>query len=174
MRLVAMSLTQQESADMADPFGSPVKALGRQRSRPDLKMNLPAPPSARNLSAIAGDLTPDESPLGTPFAATHEIDFSGHGLQEHLQSLLERKTGQLQLLGSMGQEILKQQQELEERIREFQDSPEDSLGDDAKAKLKELDAAMQIWEGQNEEMLRELGGKVSIFNPHPRDQKLIP
>lgn len=141
---------------MADPFGSPVKTLGRQRSRPDLKMDLPAPPSARNLSTIAGDMSPDDSPLGTP-----DIDFSGHGLQEHLQSLLERKTGQLQLLGSMGQEILKQQQELEERIRGFQDVPEDGLGDDAKAKLKELDAAMRAWEGQNEDMLRELGGKVS-------------
>lgn len=62
----------------------------------------------------------------------------------------------------MGQEILRQQQELEERIRDFKDEgmEEDAIGEETKDKLRELDEAMKAWENQNEDMMRELGGKV--------------
>jgi len=63
----------------------------------------------------------------------------------------------------MGQEILKQQQELEERIRGFEEDEEEGeeeVGESTKSKLKELDSAMRSWENQNEGMMRELGGKV--------------
>jgi hypothetical protein len=83
----------------------------------------------------------------------------GHALREHLQSLLEHKSSQLQMLGTMGQEILKQQTELEERIRGF-DVDDDEVGESTKRKLSELDEAMRTWESQNEGMVRELGGKV--------------
>lgn len=66
----------------------------------------------------------------------------------------------MQMLGTMGQEILKQQQELEERIRGFEEDDEDELGDETRERLRELDDAMRAWESQNEEMMRELGGKV--------------
>lgn len=68
------------------------------------------------------------------------------------------------MLGSMGQEILKQQQELEERIKDFEadaDDGEDEVGEATRSKLQELDNAMREWETQNEGMRRELGGKVS-------------
>lgn len=65
------------------------------------------------------------------------------------------------MLGTMGQEILKQQQELEDRIREFEhDQEDDDVNLDTKGRLEELDEAMRSWEIQNEEMMRELGGKV--------------
>jgi hypothetical protein len=66
------------------------------------------------------------------------------------------------MLGNMGQEILKQQQELEERIRGFEDAEDegDEVGEDGKERLRELDEAMKVWENQNEGMMRELGGKV--------------
>lgn len=68
------------------------------------------------------------------------------------------------MLGTMGQEILKQQQELEERIRDFEENDDgDDIGDDTKGRLRELDDAMRAWEMQNEGMMRELGGKVNIF-----------
>jgi lipase chaperone LimK len=61
----------------------------------------------------------------------------------------------------MGQEILKQQQELEERIRGFEQD-DGEVGEETTERLKELDEAMRTWEGQNEGMMRELGGKVGL------------
>jgi hypothetical protein len=63
----------------------------------------------------------------------------------------------------MGQEILKQQQELEERIRDFEEDDDEEVGQGTKTKLKELDDAMRMWESQNEDMMRELGGKVCTW-----------
>lgn len=90
-------------------------------------------------------------------------DFSGYALRQHLSSLLEQKSSQLQVLGTMGQEILKQQQELEERIRTFAEAGEEDeeIDEETKSKLQDLDEAMDEWENQNEGMMRELGGKVS-------------
>jgi hypothetical protein len=90
------------------------------------------------------------------------MDMSGFALRQHLSSLLDQKSSQLQMLGTMGQEILKQQQELEERIKAFEDEDEgeEEVGEETKSKLKDLDDAMKGWEHQNEGMMRELGGKV--------------
>jgi hypothetical protein len=86
---------------------------------------------------------------------------SSQAVRSHLQSLLEQKSSQLQMLGTMGQEILKQQTELEERIRGFEnDEDDEEVGEGTKQKLTELDEAMRTWENQNEGMMRELGGKV--------------
>jgi hypothetical protein len=88
---------------------------------------------------------------------------SGFALRQHLASLMDQKSSQLQVLGSMGQEILKQQQELEERIKDFEEEGEDDVGDEARSRLRDLDNAMKTWEDQNEGMLRELGAKVSTL-----------
>ncbi len=88
-------------------------------------------------------------------------------MRQHLASLLEQKSSQLQMLGTMGQEILKQQQELEEKIRGFEDEEgegDEEVGEITKSRLRELDEAMQNWENQNEGMMRELGGKVSLLS----------
>lgn len=74
---------------------------------------------------------------------------------------MEQKSTQLQTLGNMGQEILKQQQELEERIKDFEGEEDEEVGEETQSKLKDLDADMRSWEEQNEDMMRELGSKVS-------------
>jgi hypothetical protein len=107
------------------------------------------------------DRSPSPSRRTTP-------DITGNMLRSHLQNLLEQKSTQLQTLGTMGQEILKQQQELEERIRDFEEDDDEEVGQGTKTKLKELDDAMRMWESQNEDMMRELGGKVG---PHLRMKK---
>ncbi|ORX39731.1 hypothetical protein BD324DRAFT_606985 [Kockovaella imperatae] len=139
---------------MDDPFGSPTTStLPRQRSRPNLAHHLPAPPSSRSLASQLRD---------SPTKPSQKLEYTGHALHQHLSSLLEQKTAQLQMLGTMGQEILKQQQELEERIKGFDedDGIDEEVGEDTKVKLKDLDEAMRQWEAQNEDMMRELGGKM--------------
>jgi len=138
---------------MEDPFAGP-RAIPRQRSRPNLNHPIPAPPSSRSISKM------DRSPSPPPRPRSPEI--TTHDLREHLSSLLEQKSSQLQMLGTMGQEILKQQQELEERIRGFEEDGKDEVGEGTQDKLHELDDAMRAWESQNEGMIRELGGKVGF------------
>jgi hypothetical protein len=87
-------------------------------------------------------------------------DLDNSKLRDHLASLLEHKTAQLQTLGSMGQEILRQQQELEERIRLVEEDAEDEVGEETREKLAELEEAMQGWEMTNESMLKDLGSRV--------------
>ena len=113
---------------------------------------MPAPPSSRSINRIA------RSP--SPPSRRSSNDMTGHALRQHLSALLEQKSSQLQTLGTMGQEILKQQQELEERIRGFEEDDEEEVGFETKDKLRELDEAMRSWEDQNEIMMRDLGGKV--------------
>lgn len=136
---------------MDDPFAGPMApTMPRQRSRPNLKNPIPAPPSSRSLNKLDHSLSP-------PRRRSPEID--GYALRHHLATLLEQKSSQLQMLGTMGQEILKQQQELEERIRGFEED-EEEVGDETRERLRELEGAMSAWESQNEGMMRELGGKV--------------
>lgn len=145
---------------MDDPFSIPsVPSLPRQRSRPNLSHALPAPPSSRSLASQLGQRTPSPTRRST---SQNQADMTGFALRQHLSSLLDQKSSQLQMLGTMGQEILKQQQELEERIQAFEDEDEgdEEVGEETKSKLKDLDDAMRGWEHQNEGMMRELGGKV--------------
>ncbi|WWD10289.1 hypothetical protein V865_008424 [Kwoniella europaea PYCC6329] len=141
---------------MDDPFAAPPFGgnLPRQRSRPNLANPIPAPPSSRSIASMAR----------TPSPQKKRQEMTGQALRQHLQSLLEQKSTQLQTLGTMGQEILKQQQDLEERIREFEDadeSDEEEIREDTRERLRELDQAMRMWENQNEHMMRGLGGKSS-------------
>lgn len=88
---------------------------------------------------------------------------TGFALRQHLQTLLEQKTSQLQMLGQMGQEVLKQQMDLEKRIKVFEAEEGDSeakIGKETKSKLRDLDEAMKGWEKENDDMMRELGGRV--------------
>ena len=142
---------------MDDPFSpTPGGSIPRQRSRPNLSHPLPAPPSSRSLAAMERSPSP---PRRTRSACT------GAALRSHLQSLMEQKSTQLQTLGTMGQEILKQQQELEERIKTFEAEEEEEVGEETQSRLKDLDADMRSWEEQNEDMMRGLAAKVSSYRP---------
>ena len=149
---------------MDDPFASPARSISRQRSRPNLAIPLPALPSSRSLSnGIAGDNDEDEADIPPVPALPSRRNITGSELRQHLSALLEQKTAQLQMLGQMGQEMVKQQSELEERMRGFDETSEDDgeVGEGTKQRLTELDQAVDRWERENEGMMRELGSRVS-------------
>lgn len=145
---------------MEDPFGStPIEGAGvrKKRSRGNLLNPLPAPPGS---DAIAEQLERAASP---ELVVT---DLNAVSLRQQLQQLLEHKGQQAQVVGQMGQNILAQQAELEERIQSLGDMDEDGddIGHDTHAKLLELQEAMKGWDSDNQGIMRELGGsKVSCY-----------
>ena len=88
-----------------------------------------------------------------------------------LQALLDDKEKQLNLAGTLGQRILAQQLELEERSNQLVDVEErlqNAPGDadtEMRVKLQELADVMQTWETENERMFGGFGTKVcySLF-----------
>src|SRR5882762_6734726 len=67
-------------------------------------------------------------------------DFSGHSssagdMKFHLQNLLDSKEKQLQQAGTLGQRVLAQQMELEERIRQIQEVIEEGRGEEEEQRL---------------------------------------
>jgi hypothetical protein len=100
--------------------------------------------------------TPIEN-LSSPRLITS--DMSATTIRTRLQSLLEHKTAQLQMVGTMGQKVLAQQAELEERIQSLGSDIEmggDEIDDDTQAKLLELQDAMKSWESDNQGMVLEI------------------
>jgi hypothetical protein len=93
-----------------------------------------------------------------PSPALAAPDLSATSLRTHLQALLEHKTGQLQMVGTMGQKILAQQAELEERITSLGDIETDAedIDDETRAKLLELQDAMMGWDSDNQGIMREI------------------
>lgn len=89
-------------------------------------------------------------------------------MRVQLQALLDDKEKQLNLAGTLGQRILAQQLELEERINQLVDTEERLQSNpDADAemrdKLQELADVMQSWETENERMFSSFGTKVDFF-----------
>ncbi|KAG8939532.1 hypothetical protein FRC03_006244, partial [Tulasnella sp. 419] len=84
-----------------------------------------------------------------------------------LQSLLDEKEKQLQLAGTLGQKILAQQMELEERINQFSQYEQFAASDDAqhstevRQKLQDLMETMQSWEAENEQLWGGLTSKLA-------------
>lgn len=90
-------------------------------------------------------------------------------MRVQLQALLDDKEKQLNLAGTLGQRILAQQLELEERINQLVDVEErlqNAPGDadtEMRVKLQELADVMQTWETENERMFGGFGTKVCCF-----------
>lgn len=99
---------------------------------------------------------------------------TGESLKAHLSSLVDQKASQLHMIGQLGSEILRQQQELNERMRDLEDEGDDELDDATKRRLRDLELAVGRWEKDNDDTLREIGGKVSapygIADPRRQDQ----
>lgn len=73
----------------------------------------------------------------------------------YLQNLLDGKEKQLQQAGTLGQQLLEQRMELEERIRQLQELDLDvssDNGDDAtvREKYRELAETIKAWDTENE------------------------
>lgn len=60
--------------------------------------------------------------------------------------------------------MVRQQTELEERMREFEETGEDEqeVSEGIKRRLNDLDNAMERWEKENDGMMREMGARVSL------------
>ena len=99
-------------------------------------------------------------------------DFSGHSsstgdMRFHLQNLLDSKEKQLQQAGTLGQRVLAQQMELEERIRQLQEADADKGEDDeldaeATERYRELAETIRTWDAENAQLSSAFGSKVSM------------
>lgn len=93
-------------------------------------------------------------------------------LKLHLQHLLDSKEKQLQQAGTLGQRVLAQQMELEERIRQLQEAAEpdrlpdtndDQLDPEAEERYRELANTIKAWDAENAQLSSAFGNRVSFF-----------
>lgn len=89
-------------------------------------------------------------------------------MKNHLQALLDNKERQLQQAGTLGQRVLAQQMELEERIRQLQeldiDKPDDEPVDlETKDRFRELAQTLTDWDSENAQLSSGFGSsKVCV------------
>jgi hypothetical protein len=82
-------------------------------------------------------------------------------MRELLQNLLDSKEKQLQQAGTLGQQLLTQRMELEERIRQLQELDMDgSDSDDVRERYRELADTIRAWDAENEQLSNAFGLKV--------------
>lgn len=113
----------------------------------------------------------DDVPIlpSMPDFSAHNSSLSSAGdLKFQLQNLLDSKEKQLQQAGTLGQRVLAQQMELEERIRQLQELEADKGEDDeidfeARERYQELAETIMAWDSENAQLSSAFGGsKVSI------------
>lgn len=91
-------------------------------------------------------------------------------LRARLQALLEDKEKQLHYAGTLGQRVLEQQMELEERISQLREigadkEDEDELAADARERYRELAETMQGWDDENAQLSESLAKQVRLLSP---------
>ncbi|KAF9051377.1 hypothetical protein BJ165DRAFT_881386 [Panaeolus papilionaceus] len=101
---------------------------------------------------------PDFS-LNDPFSTAGDMKFQ-------LQNLLDSKEKQLQQAGSLGQRVLAQQLELEERIRQLQEleahkGEDDEIDHEAMQRYRELSETILAWDSENAQLSAVFGGSSS-------------
>ncbi|KAI0349197.1 hypothetical protein OH77DRAFT_1432278 [Trametes cingulata] len=101
-------------------------------------------------------------------------------MRVHLQALLDSKEKQLQSAATLGHQLLAQRMELEERIRQMQDSleldapnggagsSEDGHGLDVsvRERYRELADAIKAWDAENEQLTSVFGGPKPTNGVH--------
>ncbi|KAF7318979.1 PH domain-containing protein [Mycena chlorophos] len=103
--------------------------------------------------------------LSTPFSSAADMKY-------HLQSLLDAKEKQLQQAGTLGQRVLAQQMELEERIRQLQELDGDKLDDEhvddeSRERYRELAETLRAWDSENADLSSGFGSKRPPSPPPP-------
>lgn len=99
-------------------------------------------------------------------------------MKTQLQHLLDSKEKQLQQAGSLGQRVLAQQMELEERIRHLQEALEDGKGDEhdeqrldeeTRERYRQLADTLLAWDEENARLSSVFGSgaKVCPFHTLP-------
>jgi hypothetical protein len=91
----------------------------------------------------------------TPFSSAGDMKF-------HLQTLLDSKEKQLQQAGTLGQRVLAQQMELEERIKQLQEieaekSEDDEIDEQARVRYRELADTLISWDTENAQLSSAFG-----------------
>jgi hypothetical protein len=104
-------------------------------------------------------------------------DFPNHAssnadMRLQLQGLIDAKEKQLLQAGALGQRVLAQQVELEDRVRQLQEMEADRAndGDDAdgeidadmRERFRELAELVRSWDTENAQLSSGFGSKVSI------------
>ena len=84
-----------------------------------------------------------------------------------LQNLLDLKEKQLQHAGTLGQRILAQQVELEERVRQLQEfevdkGDDEDLDSDLRERYRDLSEAIKAWDAENDQLSSNFGPKVCL------------
>ncbi|TDL16694.1 hypothetical protein BD410DRAFT_844207 [Rickenella mellea] len=97
---------------------------------------------------------------------------SAGDMRMHLQLLLDAKEKQLQQAGTLGQRVLAQQMELEERIRQLQDvevekTDDDEVGAEMKMRYRELASTLQAWDEENVQLSSAFASKRAVNGIHP-------
>ena len=86
-------------------------------------------------------------------------------MRAHLQLLLDNKEKQLQQVGTLGQRILSQQVQLDERVHQLHELEAD-LGDDQdldseiRERYRELMETVKAWDTDNNQLTQSFGPKV--------------
>ena len=92
-----------------------------------------------------------------------------YGVRARLQTLLDQKEQELQSAGGLGQRILAQQMELEERINQISELEsgrtglkDDEIESEMRSKLNDLADTMHAWQNENLQLWSGFGPKVSV------------
>ncbi|THH09224.1 hypothetical protein EW145_g2179 [Phellinidium pouzarii] len=96
---------------------------------------------------------------------------SAGSMRQYLQSLLDSKEKQLQQAGTLGQRVLAQQMELEERVRQLQDigsekAEDDEVSSEMRLRYRDLANTLKVWEEENTH-LSSAFGNTDDFQPQP-------
>ena len=92
-----------------------------------------------------------------------------YDVRARLQTLLDQKEQELQSAGSLGQRILAQQMELEERINQISELEsgrtglkDDEIESEMRVKLNDLADTMHTWQHDNQQLWSGFGPKVRV------------
>lgn len=104
--------------------------------------------------------TPEFLAPNNPFSTAGDMKF-------HLQNLLDSKERQLQQAGSLGQRVLAQQMELEERIRQLQElesdkGEEDEIDHEARERYHDLADTIIAWDSENAQLSSVFGSSSKV------------
>lgn len=108
--------------------------------------------------------SPPDGLASMPDVSQHSFSSAGER-KFQLQLLLDNKEKQLQQAGALGQRVLAQQIELEEKIRQLQELDADSgdeeeLDTDARERYRELADTIKEWDVENAQLSSAFGAKV--------------
>ncbi|KAG6828349.1 hypothetical protein H0H92_008288 [Tricholoma furcatifolium] len=105
---------------------------------------------------------PDFSAPSIPFSSAGDMKF-------HLQTVLDNKEKQLQQAATLGQRVLAQRVELEERIRQLQEleaekAEDDEIDSTARERYRELADTLVAWESENAQLSTAFSGSKRALN----------